>query len=61
MIIITIKNHTSDQLLEIFIQKGGKINKHYLHAWNRNKPALVYLNGWFRGKNIRDAVIRALA
>lgn len=24
-------------------------------------PSIVYLNGWFRGRNIREAVLRALA
>jgi hypothetical protein len=41
--------------------KGGKINKYYLQDWNKNKHATVYLGGWFGGKNIREALIKALS
>lgn len=43
-----------------FAKRGGKINKYYLQEWNRNKHATVYLNGWFGGKSIREALIKAL-
>jgi hypothetical protein len=41
--------------------KGGRIDKYYLQEWNKNKHAIVFLNGWFGGKNIREAIIKALA
>jgi hypothetical protein len=42
-------------------QKGGRIDKYYLQDWNKNKHAIVFLNGWFGGKNIREAIIKALS
>jgi hypothetical protein len=42
------------------LKKGGTVNKYYLQDWNKNKSALVYLNGWFKGKNIREALLKAL-
>jgi hypothetical protein len=42
------------------IKKGGRIDKYYLRDWNKNKTTLVYLNGWFKGKNIREAIMKAL-
>jgi hypothetical protein len=45
----------------MFTKKGGRINKYYLQDWNKNKHTLIYLNGWFGGKNIREALIKALA
>jgi len=47
-------------LVDKFLKRGGRIDKYYLQSWNRNKKALVYLNGWFGGKNIREALIKAL-
>ena len=52
---------TLDKLIELFLKKGGYVNKFYLQDWNKNKHALVYLNGWFGGKNIREALTKALA
>jgi len=49
-----------DKLISKFIAKGGYVNKYYLQDWNKNKQALVYLKGWFGGKNIREALIKAL-
>jgi hypothetical protein len=43
-----------------FFDEGGKINKYYLQNPRKN-PVLVYLNGWYRGKNISDAISRALS
>jgi len=51
---------TIDNLIVAFLEKGGRINKFYLQKKKRN-PSLVYLNGWFRGRNIREAISRALA
>ena len=45
----------------MFLDKGGSINKYYLRDWNKNKHATIYLNGWFGGKNIREALLKALA
>jgi hypothetical protein len=41
--------------------RGGRVDKYYLQGWNKNKHALVFLNGWFSGKNIREALVKALA
>jgi hypothetical protein len=41
-------------------EKGGRIDKYYLQEWNKNKHAIVFLNGWVGGKNIREAIIKAL-
>lgn len=45
----------------MLLEKGGRIDKYYLREWNKNKHAVVYLNGWFAGKNIREALVKALA
>jgi len=51
---------TTDNLIAAFFKKGGRINKFYLRN-QRKGPSLVHLNGWYRGRNIRDAILRALA
>ncbi len=59
---INIKNtiDTKDNLIVTFFEKGGRIDKFYLRK-RRKGPTLVYLNGWFRGRNINDAILRAFA
>ena len=58
----TINTKSSvDELIAIFLKKGGRIDKYYLQEWNKNKHAIIYLNGWFGGKNIREAILKALA
>jgi len=42
------------------LEKGGHIDKYYLQECNKNKHAVIYLNGWFGGKNIREALLKAL-
>ncbi|MFC1727342.1 hypothetical protein ACFL0Y_02355 [Patescibacteria group bacterium] len=54
------KNDTTDSLILTLLERGGRINKYYLQKKKRN-PSLVYLNGWFSGRNIREAVLKALA
>jgi len=49
------------ELVESFLQKGGKINDYYLRDLNRSGPALVYYNGWYQGVNIRSAILKAIA
>jgi hypothetical protein len=50
-----------DELAGTLLKKGGHINKYYLQEWNRNKHAVVFLNKiWFGGKNIREALLKAL-
>jgi len=49
-----------DELIQTFLKRGGRIDKYYLRDWNRNKHATVYLGGWFGGKNIREALTKAL-
>jgi hypothetical protein len=48
-------------LIKIFLKKGGRINKYYLLESNKNKHAIVFLKDWFAGKNIREALLRAMA
>jgi len=50
-----------EKLILQFKASGGRVDKYYLQSWNRNKQALVYLKGWFSGKNIREALIKALS
>lgn len=50
-----------DELIAIFLKKGGRIDKYYLQDWHRSKHTILYLNGWFGGKNIKEALLRALA
>jgi len=57
---INNNKETIDNLIVIFFEEGGRIDKFYLQKRKRN-PSLVYLNGWFRGRNIREAILRALA
>jgi len=57
---INNKKETTENLIDTFFEKGGRINKFYLKKKQGN-PSLVYLNGWFRGRNIREAILRALA
>jgi len=47
-------------LIKVFQKKGGRVDKYYLCNWNKNKHAVVYLKGWFGGKNIREAIMKAL-
>ncbi len=49
-----------DKLVETFLRRGGHINQYYLDVTNRNKHAIVFLNKWVSGKNIREALIKAL-
>ncbi|HCR35835.1 hypothetical protein A2130_04545 [Candidatus Woesebacteria bacterium GWC2_33_12] len=53
-------NFSVDQLANALIKRGGRINKYYLQEWNRSKPAIVFLNVWIGGKNIREALLKAL-
>lgn len=54
-------NLSLTELVGVFSKKGGKIDKYYLRDWNKNKQTLVYLNGWFGGRNIREAILKALS
>jgi len=46
--------------VNIVYKKGGHVNKYYLREANKNKHALVFLKSWFAGKNIREALLKAL-
>jgi len=59
-IMIYMTDISIEKLIEKFFNKGGRINKFYLHLPHR-KPVLVYLNGWYGGLNIRVAITKALA
>lgn len=55
-----IINKTLDEVVKDFIQKGGRINSYYLTNLKRS-PTLVFYKRWYRGRNIREAITRALA
>jgi len=55
-----IDNKTLDKIIEDFVQKGGRINSYYITN-PRRKPTLVFYKRWYRGRNIREAISRALA
>ncbi|MEK7550707.1 MAG: hypothetical protein AAB535_02890, partial [Patescibacteria group bacterium] len=57
---VIITNLSISELVDYFRKKGGRIDRYYLRDWNKNKITLVHLNGWFRGKNIREAIGKAL-
>lgn len=44
-----------------FLTKGGRIDKYYLQENNRSRHTILYLNGWFGGKNVKEALLKALA
>jgi len=50
-----------DELIKTFLKRGGRIDKYYLQDNNQNKHTLIYLKGWFAGKNIREALNKALS
>ncbi len=54
-------DHSLEKLVEILQQKGGHVDKYYLESLNKNKHAVVFLKNWFGGKNIREALLKALA
>jgi hypothetical protein len=47
-------------LADLLVKRGGHVNKYYLKDLNKNKHAVVFLNGWFGGKNILEALTKAL-
>jgi len=49
-----------EDLVKTFVGKGGRINEFYLRNPQRG-PTLVFYKRRYRGKNIRDAITRALA
>lgn len=52
---------TINELLETFLKKGGHIDKYYLHDLHKGKHTVLFLKDWFGGKNIREALLKALA
>lgn len=52
---------TFELLLQEFLDKGGTVNRFYLRANKRNSRSVVHLNGWHSGKNVREAMEKALA
>jgi len=49
-----------DVLMARFLELGGKIDKYYLRRDRMSRQVLVNLNGWFRGKNVREAITKAM-
>ena len=50
----------TEVLLEKFFKLGGKVNDYYLRQDRSPKGALVNLNGWFHGKNVNEAINKAI-
>jgi hypothetical protein len=57
--VLLITDSSLSELVDTFLQKGGRIDKYYLRDINRGKRSLVYLHGWFSGQNIRAAILKA--
>ncbi|MBI4130442.1 hypothetical protein HY468_03950 [Candidatus Roizmanbacteria bacterium] len=55
-----INTKSLEELIEIVTRKGGRINSFYLQNPKKG-PSLVFYKQWYRGKNLRDALVRALA
>ena len=55
-----IDNINVSEEIDNFLKKGGRINKYYLNNPRRN-PVLVFYKRWYRGRNIREAIKRALS
>ena len=60
VIMTLIDNKTVAKEINDFLKKGGRINKYYLKNPRRN-PVLVFYKRWYRGRNIREAIKRALS
>jgi len=43
------------------VKRGGHVNSYYLKETNKNKHAIVFLDTWFSGRNIREALTKALS
>ena len=52
---------TVPELVEELLKRGGRVNRYYLQKNLGSKQALVYLNGWYSGQNIREAITKAFA
>ena len=50
-----------DELVDKLLKRGGHVNNYYLKDFNKNKPAVVFLKRWFSGKNIKQALMKALS
>jgi len=48
-------------MIDEFLKKGGKINKSYLKNPPKGPVLVFYNRWWYRGKNIREAISRALS
>lgn len=55
-----MENETLDEVIKDFIQKGGRINSYYLTR-PKSRPTLVFYKRWYKGRNIREAIRRALS
>jgi hypothetical protein len=57
---LIVNQPSVDKLIKIFLKKGGRIDKYYLQDNNQSKHTLLYLKGWFAGKNMREAINKAI-
>jgi hypothetical protein len=55
-----LNSNELEEMIVNFLEKGGRINKIYLKNPLKG-PVLVFYKRWYRGKNIRDGISRALA
>jgi len=60
-ILKSIKNSSLKELIETFLKRGGRVNKYYLSEVNQRKHTTVFLKAWFSGKNLREAILKAMA
>jgi len=59
MVIVDIKDMELKELIKSFLEKGGRIDGYYLKN-SRKGPGLVFYKHWYRGRNVREAVSRAM-
>ena len=55
-----INNIIFREEIDKFLKRGGRINKYYLNNPRQN-PVLVFYKRWYRGRNILEAIKRALS
>ena len=60
MIQYPIDKNPLEEIIKEFVKKGGKINSYYLKN-PKKSPTLVFYKKWYRGRNIKEAITRALA
>jgi len=49
------------EIIDGFLKKGGRIDKSYLRNPSKGPALVFYKKWWYRGRNVREAISRALA